>query len=198
MDYYGQDPAPEGPAYTIYTGQLGASRQYHQWTPVPSHHSGGSSQDFKERHKRSRSRDSQPGRSVDRPGPLHRHQDPPRHSVSGIEGQLAHLNLLMDTISEEQANISQALAEHQQWNGQFIETLNNIQQNQQHTTEPDYRWIELGSLLRHSSVLSIEVASSVTLLGKSSQGFFINNLFNTSNNKLGGGAPKFFLLPNLR
>jgi hypothetical protein len=104
----------------------------------------------------------------------------------------------MDTISEEQANISQALAEHQQWNGQFIETLNNIQQNQQHTTEPDYRWIELGSLLRHSSVLSIEVASSVTLLGKSSQGFFINNLFNTSNNKLGGGAPKFFLLPNLR
>ena len=48
---------------------------------------------------------------VDRPGPSHRHQDPPRHSVSSKEGQLAHLNLQIDTISEEQANISQTLIE---------------------------------------------------------------------------------------
>jgi hypothetical protein len=131
MHYYGADPTPEGPGYTAYTDQPGTSRQHHPWAPSPSYHSSGSSQvDSEEGHRRSRSRDSQPKRSVDRPEPSQRHQEPPRHSVSGVEGQLAHLNLRMDTISEEQVNINQRLADQQQWNAQFGVAMDNIQQNQ--------------------------------------------------------------------
>jgi hypothetical protein len=107
----------EGPGHTAYTDQPGTSRQHHPWAPSPSHHSTGSSQaDSEEGHRRSRSCDSQPRRSVDRSKPSRRHQEPPRHSVLGVEGQLAHLNLRMDTISEEQVNINQRLADQQQWN----------------------------------------------------------------------------------
>jgi hypothetical protein len=117
MHYYGVDPTPEGPGYTAYTDQPGTSRQHHPWAPSPSHHSSRSSQaNSEEGHRRSRLRDSQPRRSVDRPEPSQRHQEPPRHSVLGVEGQLAHLNLRMDTISEEQVNINQRLADQQQWN----------------------------------------------------------------------------------
>jgi hypothetical protein len=114
MHYYRVDPTLEGPGYTAYTDQPGTSRQHHPWAPSSSHHSSGSSQaDSEEEHRRSRSRDSQPKRSIDCPKPSRRHQEPPKHSISGVEGQLAHLNLRMDTISEEQVNINQRLADQQ-------------------------------------------------------------------------------------
>jgi hypothetical protein len=107
MYYYKADPTPEGPEYTSYTDQSGTSRQHHPWAPSPSRHSSGSSKaNSEEGQRRSWSRDSQPRRSVDRPKPSRRHQEPPRHSVSSVEGQLAHLNLRMNTISEEQVNIN--------------------------------------------------------------------------------------------
>jgi hypothetical protein len=94
MYYYRADPTLEGLGYTTYTDQPNTSRQHHPRPPSPSHHSLGSSQAYSEEgHRRSRSRDSQPRRPVDRPKPSRRHQEPPRHSISGVEGQLAHLNL---------------------------------------------------------------------------------------------------------
>jgi hypothetical protein len=58
--------------------------------------------------------------------------------------------------------------------------------------------MELGHLLLHPLVLPIPAATAVTPLGERSQGLFFNNIYDTDNNKLRGGAPKFSFLPSLR